>query len=467
MIESRARKSNEDIGECRLQPKERSRKVSRNQWLRKVEMGPEWLERGMILGLILLICGSSRAVTIGLAGSSEFGEAGRVTRRLVAEWENKTGNQVRYVSKPNSYSDAFAEFLVDWSAHTPDIDVYSIDTTWQATAAPYAIDLAKYFSSEELSAHFPQVIKNNIVDGKLVSVPTSVDVGFLYYRTDLLKKYGFSHPPDTWDELTEMARTIQSGERAAGDPDFYGYLWQGRDESGAVNALEWIFSYVGGTIIEPDGRVSINNPKAIEALNRARSWLGTISPVATTAYAEEECRNVFQDGHAAFMRNWPYVYALADRPECRISGKLSITVLPKGGASGRHAGALGGWSLMVSKYSRHPEVAADLIKYFSSPEVEKRGALELCGMPSRPALYQDQDILNKFPWFAKLPGIFAQAVARPSNALGPNYNRLAYLVAHQLDLFLHHGDTAEETVRQIEDGAKKLMRERATENGHE
>jgi trehalose/maltose transport system substrate-binding protein len=115
---------------------------------------------------------------------------------------------------------------------------------------------------------------------------------------------------------------------------------------------------------------------------------------------------------------------------------------------------------MVSKYSKHPEVPVDLVKYCSSVEVEKTVALELCGMPSRPALYQDQDILNKFPWFAKLPGIFDQAVARPSNALGPNYNRLAYLVAHQLDFFLHHDDTAEETVRQIEDGAKKLMRER-------
>jgi trehalose/maltose transport system substrate-binding protein len=52
---------------------------------------------------------------------------------------------------------------------------------------------------------------------------------------------------------------------------------------------------------------------------------------------------------------------------------------------------------MVSKYSKHPDVAADLVKYFSSVEVEKAVALELCGMPSCPALYQDKDILSKFP----------------------------------------------------------------------
>jgi trehalose/maltose transport system substrate-binding protein len=141
------------------------------------------------------------------------------------------------------------------------------------------------------------------------------------------------------------------------------------------------------------------------------------------------------------------------------SVEFSITVLPKGGASGTQAGALGGWSLMVSKYSKHPDVAADLVKYFSSVEVEKAVAVELCGMPSRPALYQDKDILSKFPWFEKLPAIFNQAVARPSGVLGVNYNRLAYLLSYQVERFLRHDETAEETVRLIEDGAKKLMRE--------
>lgn len=440
-----------------MQAEETSRRICRSQCFLRRQLGLVWLEQTLVLAIGFLVSGTCQAVTIGLAGSSEFGEAGRVTRRLVAEWENKTGNHVQYVSKPNSYSDAFAEFLVDWAAKTPDIDVYSIDTSWQGTAAPNAVDLNRFFRAEELGVHFPQVVKNNTVDGKLISVPTSVDVGLLYYRTDLLQKYGLPHPPETWDELNRMARMIQTGERAAGDQDFYGYLWQGKDESGTVNVMEWIFSFGGGSVIEPDGRVSINNPRAIEALNGAREWLGTISPLATLTYAEEECRNIFQDGHCAFMRNWPYVYALADKPECRISGKFSVTELPQGGPAGTHAGSLGGWSLMVSKYSRHPEVAADFVRYFSSAEIEKKVALELCGMPSRPSLYQDQEILSKYPWFAKLPAIFDHAVARPSTLLGPKYNRLSHLLAHQVDLFLRHNQTADETVRQIEDGAKKLL----------
>jgi trehalose/maltose transport system substrate-binding protein len=399
---------------------------------------------------------SSAGVSIGIAGASDYGEARKVTHRLVDEWTRATGNTVNYIGKSNSYSQAFSQFLVDWSSQTSDIDVYWIDTTWQGIAAPYAVDLSPYFNQAELQAYFPQVIRNNIVDGKLVSIPTNIDVGLLYYRTDLLAKYGFKQPPETWQELTEMARIIQAGERANGDADFYGYLWQGKDESVAVNLLEWIFSSGGGRIIEPDGRISINNPKAIQALNLARSWLGTISPPGTITYAEEECRNLFQDGKAAFMRNWPYVYVLAGSPASPIHGKFTVAPLPKGDSAGVSAGALGGWSLMVSKYSKHPDVAADFVRYFASAKVQKQVALELSGMPSRPALYSDPDILNKYPWFAKLPDILEHAVARPSTLLGPNYNRLAYLIAHHADLFLHHTESAEEAVKQIETGAKKL-----------
>ena len=71
-----------------------------------------------------------------LSGYHRIGWFIRGIRRLVNEWEKKTANHVEYVSKANSYSAAFAEFLVDWSAQTPDIDVYSIDASWQGTAAP-------------------------------------------------------------------------------------------------------------------------------------------------------------------------------------------------------------------------------------------------------------------------------------------------------------------------------------------
>ena len=83
------------------------------------------------------------------------------------------------------------------------------------------------------------------------------------------------------------------------------------------NAIEWIYSFDGGSIVEPDKKVTINNPNAIKALETAKSWVGTISPKGVTTYGEEEARNVWQAGNAAFMRNWPYAYASGQRSKER------------------------------------------------------------------------------------------------------------------------------------------------------
>src|SRR5690606_39913862 len=106
-------------------------------------------------------------------------------------------------------------------------------------------------------------------------------------------------PPPTWAELTEMAQTIQDGERAAGNPDFWGFVWQGNSYEGLTcDALEWEYSNGGGTIVSPDGVITIDNPAAIEAIEMAASWVGTISPSAVTSFGEEEARHMWQAGNA-------------------------------------------------------------------------------------------------------------------------------------------------------------------------
>jgi len=288
-------------------------------------------------------------------------------------------------------------------------------------------------------------------------MPIDTDVGLLYYRTDLLQRYGFKGPPATWEELTAMAGTIQNGERASGNSNFFGYLWQGRKEGLVMNALEWINSYGGGSMIESDGTVSVNNSKSIDALNLAKSWLGTISPRGETTYSEEDCRQIFESGNAALMRNWPYVYLLANRPECPVAGKFSVTALPAGGKHGLHSGGFGGWNLMILKYSKHPEVAADLIRWMTSATAQKQAAIEFGTLPSRPALYRDRDLIKKDPLLETLLPILENAVARPSTVLKDNYNEFSTEVSQNIEKFLEGEQSAESTVSKIEQVAKQLI----------
>ena len=149
------------------------------------------------------------------------------------------------------------------------------------------------------------LVKSYSVGEKLVAMPYHANVATLLYRTDLLRKYGYKAPPKTWDELEKMATRIQAGERAAGKKDFWGYVWQGSaGEALTCNALEWQYAEGGGRIIEDDGTISVNNPNAVRAWQRAARWVGTISPPGVVAYREWDSTNVWASGNAAFHRIW-------------------------------------------------------------------------------------------------------------------------------------------------------------------
>ncbi|HEX6567481.1 MAG TPA: ABC transporter substrate-binding protein, partial [Chthoniobacterales bacterium] len=329
----------------------------------------------------------------------------------------------------------------------------------QGIAAPHAVDLEKYFKNDELNQFFPQIIKNNMLNQKLVSIPWFTDAGVLYYRTDLLEKYGYREPPKSWQELAQMAEKIQSGERREGKSDFQGFVFEGKaSESVTCNALEWIYSFGGGTIIDPNRNVTINNPNAIKALETAKSWIGTISPHGVVSYGEEEARHVWQSGNAAFMRNWPYAYWLGQDPKSPISGKFAVTVLPKGGLDGRNAACLGGWSLMVSTYSKSPRVAADLARFLVSENAQKERAMELGQCPTLVALYSDQDVLAKNAWFKNLLDVYQNAVARPSTVTRADYNQISIAFFQNVNKVLSGEESAHEAVQQVEKVAKRVIR---------
>ena len=223
-----------------------------------------------------------------------------------------------------------------------------------------------------------------------------------------------------------MAKKIQDAERVAGNRAMHGYIFQGKaNESLTCNALEWISGYHGGSIIEADGHISIDNPQAIKALNMAASWVGQISPRGVMSFAEEEGRSVFQNGNAVFMRNWPYVWSLLQQDDSKVKDKVGVAVLPKGGVNGQNAATLGGWQLGVSRYSRHPAEAADLVMFLTSREVQKQRAISGSFNPTFPELYHDPDVQRAAPFMASLSDVMSYAVARPALIAGDKYNAVS------------------------------------------
>ncbi|MFQ5985124.1 MAG: ABC transporter substrate-binding protein [Alphaproteobacteria bacterium] len=376
--------------------------------------------------LAALVAGhaTAAAATITIACGA-VGREFELCKSGAEAWARATGNEVVLVSTPNESNERLALYQQLLAARSPDIDAFQIDVIWPGILGEHFIDLRPFVSDEALSSHFPAIVENDTVNGRLVALPWFVDAGLLYYRKDLLERYG-ERVPETWDELTATAGRIQDAERAAGNPRMAGFVFQGRPYEGLTcNALEWVASFGGGALIKADGRIDVANPRAVRALELAASWVGAIAPKGVLNYAEEEARGVFQSGNAVFMRNWPYAWALANSPDSPVKGKVGVVPLPRGGEEGRPAGTLGGWQLAVSRYSRHPEVAAELVVFLTSENEQKRRAIEASYNPTIAGLYKDPDVLAANPFMGRLYDVFVNAVARPSRVTGAKYNRVS------------------------------------------
>jgi trehalose/maltose transport system substrate-binding protein len=378
----------------------------------------------MAVATLALGAWSAQAATISISCGA-VGLELELCQQGANAWAEQTGNEVNVISTPNSATERLALYQQILAANSADIDVFQIDVIWPGTLGNHFIDLAEHIPEDQVSQHFPAIVENNTVDGALVAMPWFTDAGILYYRSDLLEKYG-KQPPVTWQELTETAKEILEGERAEGNDKMQGFVFQAKAYEGLTcDALEWVDSFGGGTVVADDGTITINNEDAAAALDLAATWIGDIAPEGVLNYAEEESRGVFQSGNAVFMRNWPYAWALGNAEDSAIKGKIGVSALPRGGEDGKHTGALGGWQLAVSKYSQNAEIAADLVKYLTSYDEQKRRAIEGSYNPTIAALYEDEEVLAANPFFGELYETFTNAVARPSRVTGEKYNQVS------------------------------------------
>jgi len=380
-------------------------------------------------------------------------------REELLEFKKQTGIQVEVLPAP----EAAVEQLLAWrrllesGAKTP--DVYAIDVIWPGILADNLLDLRTYVPAEEIKIHFPQLVSNSTVNGRLVALPTDLTEGVLFYRLDLLREYGYHAPPKTWQELETMAKRIQAGERAKGNKEFWGYVWQGApSEALTCNALEWQVSEGGGTILDESGRITVNNPAAIRAWERAARWVGSISPPAVIAYKEWDALNIWQAGQAAFMRNWTGgAYASASAPHSATKGRFDIAPLPAGAAG--TASVIGGDAYGVSRHSLHPREAAMLVRFLGSCDEQVRRSHVLAELPSIPQLYNDPDVLVANPQFPRALEVFRKgAVFRPSTVSRKMYPEVSRAYFEAVHAVLSGKKSASKAASDLEDELRQMLK---------
>lgn len=170
-------------------------------------------------------------------------------------------------------------------------------------------------------------------------------------------------------------------------------------------------------------------------------------------FKEEESRQVFTSGQSVFLRNWPYVWKLAqDTSTSKVDGKIGIGTLP-GKERGSGVSCLGGWNLAISAYSRHPDLAWKLIEFMTSAHAQKQFALNAGRLPSRPALYLDPEILAAAPHYKNLYPAFTRARPRP---VSPVYSKISDILQIEVHRVLTGQQGAAEALARAQKSIDRL-----------
>jgi multiple sugar transport system substrate-binding protein len=301
---------------------------------------------------------------------------------------------LRTETLPNGSDIAREMFVTALEGGADDFDVFSIDVIWapEFARAGWLADLSDAFPAARLRNELlPGPVEAVTLEGRTFAVPWYVDVGLLYYRTDLIAR-----APRTYAELAAMT------------PPGGSFLWQGRQYEGLNCNFFEVLAGFGGEPLR-DGRIVLDTPPGAAALRWMRAAIETgLSPRSVLSSTEEETRRAFQDGRAAFLRNWPYVWAEVQKPGSPVRGKVGFAALPGGGA-------LGGWQLAANVHvsPARRQAAARLIAFLTSHEAAVELALRYSRIPARRAVYGDPRVREGAPFIASLLPMALAARPRP------------------------------------------------------
>ena len=352
--------------------------------------------------------------------------------------------RVELRSTPDSADERRQLYVLWLNAHAERPDVLQLDIIWTAEfAAAGWIRVLDDFAPV-VSDFFPESIEADRWRGSLYALPWFVDVGMLYWRTDLMPE-----PPATFEALMQRADDVTQGE---GPP--LGFVWQGARYEGLVTVFLEHLGGFGGQILDETGQVAIESEEAVRALTYMRNaiWVRDLVPPAVLTWQEEQSRFAFQNGQAVFMRNWPYAIALMQDPrDSRVADKFDISLMPAA-AGGAPTAALGGSHLAINARSVHADAAFDLIAFLTAPEQMLERAQVAGYFPSRRSLYDTPELTEALGLAASSARqIIERARPRP---VTPIYSELSDI----LQVRLHRALSRQQDPREALAEAASAMR---------
>jgi ABC-type glycerol-3-phosphate transport system substrate-binding protein len=275
----------------------------------------------------------------------------------------------------------------------------------------------------------------------LVALPYGSDTPLLMYRKDLMEKWGVSvpAPPEawTWDDLYAAVRTIQGKleAKSPGDPEYPIAVGGASSVSGAIFALQAMWS-TGGDPLNADGKgTNFTDPKAVEGLQKSvglRTELDATSP-GTASYDYAELQTALLQGRTAMAIEWNAAASDLDNPakSPKTAGKMAYAMLPYTGDAKAPRSFLSTHTLALNKSGVNKNAAFSYVVWYTSKDVARQYVKSGAGSSGRTSLLTDPAFASSQPQLGALN--YSLELAHPlpegpylpsllTDVIGPNSN---------------------------------------------
>ncbi|MGY1827824.1 MULTISPECIES: extracellular solute-binding protein [unclassified Blastococcus] len=317
---------------------------------------------------------------------------------------------------PRESSQQREQLIRRLAAEDDSIDLMSLDPPYipefaeAGFLAPVPEDVAERVTEGVVQS----AVEGSTWDDELVAVPFWANTQLLWYKQSVAEAAGLDmEEPVTWEQLAAVAEEEGTQIAAQGIRAEALTVW--------VNAL---IEGAGGSIIEEtaeapeDIELGLRSEAAVEAARVMESVAPVGGPAFSTA-GEDANVTDFEEGDAAFMVNWPFVWPRAlgaveaGTLEPSVPEDYGWARYPRTVEGEESRPPYGGINIGVGAFSQNTDLAYEAAECIVSEENQTYYFLTNGNPAALASVYDDPEVLEEFPQAPLIRESLEAAAPRP------------------------------------------------------
>ncbi|MBI9096562.1 MAG: sugar ABC transporter substrate-binding protein [Sphaerochaeta sp.] len=272
--------------------------------------------------------------------------------------------------KINIQTFSWSDFYKKWttglaSGNVPDMSSALPPQVVEMIDAEAVLPLDDLIDSIGRDRFYQNALSEMSKDGNTYAIPLYATTEAMWYRKDLLAKYGLEIPR-TWDELYDASVIITKGENGS----VYGHsVPMGMND---MMATRWLHLYVrsaGETLLTKDKKANLTSPAAIDGIRYWVKMYKDASPKDSINFNVLDQATLYYQGKLAFDFNTGFHISGVKTNTPSLLPYIDCAPMPRINLSDPVVGyETNNTPLVVWKASKNPEICKAFIEYFYDPD---------------------------------------------------------------------------------------------------